>query len=85
MYALMPCDLPLTLDRMHPIEINSNHCLINPFTPTDRFSAIQNNESKSPIKLRSVERAKQLIIHLLCFKTTFFVLLTMLFNYMKVS
>ena len=28
----------------------------NPFTPTDRFRSIQNNEWKSPLKLLSVER-----------------------------
>ena len=32
--------------------------LLNPFTPTDRFSVIQNNEWKSPIKLLSDERVK---------------------------
>ena len=31
---------------------------LNPFTPTDRFSSIQNNEWKSLIKLLSVERVK---------------------------
>ena len=31
---------------------------INPFTPTDCFSVIQNNEWKSPCKLLSVERVK---------------------------
>ena len=30
--------------------------IINPFTPTDRFMSIQNNEWKSPLKLLSVER-----------------------------
>ena len=29
---------------------------VNPFSPTDRFSSIQNNERKSPIKLLSVQR-----------------------------
>ena len=30
--------------------------MLNPFTPTGRFSSIQTNEWKSPIKLLSVER-----------------------------
>ena len=29
--------------------------LINPFTPTDRFRSIQNNDWKCPLKLFSVE------------------------------
>ena len=37
---------------------------INPFTPTDRFSLIQNHEWKSPLKLLSVEMVTlQYIFH----------------------
>ena len=37
--------------------------IVNPFTPTDRFSLIQNNEWKSPLKLLSVERVKYVPIY----------------------
>ena len=36
--------------------IISVHLYFNPFTPTDRFSLIQNNEWKSPLYIQSVER-----------------------------
>ena len=41
-------------------EIQSAHFNIdlNPFTPTNHFSSIQNNKGKSPLKLLSVERVK---------------------------
>ena len=39
--------------------MNSNQfihqIIVNPFTPTDHFRSIQNNEWKSPLKLLSVE------------------------------
>ena len=34
---------------------NGFHWVVNPFTPTDRFSSIQNSEWKSPIKLLNVK------------------------------
>ena len=46
--------------------------VLNPYTPTDRFSSFQNNEWKSPLKLLSVERVNifdvpfQLFLHLVC-------------------
>ena len=39
-------------------DFNATHLFFNPFTTTDRFRLIQNNEWKSPLKLLSVERVK---------------------------
>ena len=43
--------------------------LIKPFTPTECFSSIQNNDWKSPLKLLSVERVNSLIQKYGCFLT----------------
>ena len=42
----------------------------NPFTPTDHFSLIQNNEWKIPLKLLSVARVNQLMVNLKWFNNT---------------
>ena len=46
----------------HPKRFIFHTLRFNPFTPTDRFSLIQNNDWKSPLKLLSVERVKRLYL-----------------------
>ena len=55
---VMNIDRSLGASNVRGLSIFRNwwYKLVNPFTPTDRFSSFQNNEWKSPLKLLSVER-----------------------------
>ena len=65
------CCSTFSLDKSFMFEMkkvphmtSSYHGRFNPFTPTDRFRSIQNNDGKSPLKLLSVERVNSFYLNL---------------------
>ena len=56
----------ISKDTLYIIN-NYPYMMINPFNPTDRFSLIQNNDWKSPLKLLNVERVKAEMLDLILY------------------